>query len=126
MVDIEGILEEVVVKVMGHALRKNSFCLISMDRDCRGKKINLVPAGTFEITHFGNSEYHKYLQYPPIGILHHGYVQNEGIKLKANPALWHQTPKMIQPCSLKTYTTMPKVPYTVVKSSLRSKAPVFN
>jgi hypothetical protein len=34
MVDIEGILEEVVVKVMGHASRKNAFWLISMDRDC--------------------------------------------------------------------------------------------
>jgi hypothetical protein len=34
MVDIEGILEEVVVKVMGHVSRKNAFWLISMDRDC--------------------------------------------------------------------------------------------
>jgi hypothetical protein len=34
MVDIEGILEEVVVKVIGHASRKNAFWLISMDRDC--------------------------------------------------------------------------------------------
>jgi hypothetical protein len=34
MVDIEGILEEVVVKVMGRASRKNGFWLISMDRDC--------------------------------------------------------------------------------------------
>jgi hypothetical protein len=37
MVDIEGILEEVVVKVMGHASRKNAFWLISMDRDCTCK-----------------------------------------------------------------------------------------
>jgi hypothetical protein len=36
MVDIEGILEEVVVKVMGRASRKNAFWLISMDRDCSG------------------------------------------------------------------------------------------
>jgi hypothetical protein len=35
MVDIGGILEEVVVKVIGHASRKNAFWLISMDRDCR-------------------------------------------------------------------------------------------
>jgi hypothetical protein len=34
MIDIEGILEEVVVKVMGHASRKNAFWLISMDGDC--------------------------------------------------------------------------------------------
>jgi hypothetical protein len=34
MVDIESILEEVVVKVIGHASRKNAFWLISMDRDC--------------------------------------------------------------------------------------------
>jgi hypothetical protein len=34
MIDIEGILEEVVVKVIGHASRKNAFWLISMDRDC--------------------------------------------------------------------------------------------
>jgi hypothetical protein len=33
MVDIEGILEEVVVKVIGHASRKNTFWLISIDRD---------------------------------------------------------------------------------------------
>jgi hypothetical protein len=37
MVDIESILEEVVVKVMGHASRKNTFWLISMDRDCSGQ-----------------------------------------------------------------------------------------
>jgi hypothetical protein len=35
MVDIENILEEVVVKVIGHASRKNAFWLISMDRDCK-------------------------------------------------------------------------------------------
>jgi hypothetical protein len=34
MVDIKGILEEVVVKVIGHASRKNAFWLISIDRDC--------------------------------------------------------------------------------------------
>jgi hypothetical protein len=34
MVDIEGILEEVVIKVIGLASRKNAFWLISMDRDC--------------------------------------------------------------------------------------------
>jgi hypothetical protein len=34
MIDIEGILEEAVVKVIGHASRKNAFWLISMDRDC--------------------------------------------------------------------------------------------
>jgi hypothetical protein len=38
MVDIEGILEEVVIKVMGYASRKNAFWLISMDRDCRYKR----------------------------------------------------------------------------------------
>jgi hypothetical protein len=37
MVDIESILEEVVVKMMRHALRKNAFWLISMDRDCKTK-----------------------------------------------------------------------------------------
>jgi hypothetical protein len=34
MVDIKGILEEVVVEVIGHASRKNGFWLVSMDRDC--------------------------------------------------------------------------------------------
>jgi hypothetical protein len=34
MVDIEFFLEEVVIKVMGRASRKNMFWLISMDRDC--------------------------------------------------------------------------------------------
>jgi hypothetical protein len=41
MVDIEGILEEVVIKVMGHASRKNAFWLISMDRDCTGRDIRI-------------------------------------------------------------------------------------
>jgi hypothetical protein len=38
IVDIEGILEKVVVKIMGHASRKNAFWLISMDRDCSTSK----------------------------------------------------------------------------------------
>jgi hypothetical protein len=38
MVDIEGILEEVVVKVIGHASRKNTFWFISMDRDCSSEE----------------------------------------------------------------------------------------
>jgi hypothetical protein len=38
MVDIEGILEEVVVKVMGYVSRKNAFWLISMDRGCSPPK----------------------------------------------------------------------------------------
>jgi hypothetical protein len=37
IIDIEGILEEVVVKVIGHASRKNAFWLISMDRNCNHK-----------------------------------------------------------------------------------------
>jgi hypothetical protein len=45
MADIEGILEEVVVKVIGHASRKNAFWLISMDRDCR---VNMRNCGTMD------------------------------------------------------------------------------
>jgi hypothetical protein len=41
MVDIESILEEVVVKTIGHASRKNVFWLISMDRDCIGVTKNI-------------------------------------------------------------------------------------
>jgi hypothetical protein len=42
MVDIEGILEQVVVKVIGHASRKNAFWLISMDRDCIRIKLLII------------------------------------------------------------------------------------
>jgi hypothetical protein len=43
MVDIEGILEEVVVKMIGHASRKNAVWLISMDRDCTHQLHLLLP-----------------------------------------------------------------------------------
>jgi hypothetical protein len=45
MVDIEGILEEVVVKVMGHASRKNAFWLILIDRDCSGFRLYIKEGG---------------------------------------------------------------------------------
>jgi hypothetical protein len=42
MVNIESIFEEVVVKVMGRASRKNEFRFISMDRDCTLDVLNGV------------------------------------------------------------------------------------
>jgi hypothetical protein len=52
IVDIEGILEEVVVKVIGYASRKNAFWLISIDSDCsylsRENTVTCTPAKTLE------------------------------------------------------------------------------